>query len=127
MADAWHTDGRTFPPSDMPVPPWENQISPLFFLSLPPSLLQSITRLLAIHAEGEISDSPLLMRSFGRPPALHTTPNIASNVPLSQKMPPAIAGAYVQFAVGFPKKSETWLLDFKTGVVGRQRSNMLIL
>ena len=34
MADAWRTDGRTFPPSDMPVPPWENQISPLFFLSL---------------------------------------------------------------------------------------------
>ena len=33
-ADAWRTDGRTFPPSDMPVPPWENQISPLFFLSL---------------------------------------------------------------------------------------------
>ena len=118
----------------MPVPPWENQISPLFFLSLffrrslpPPSLLQSITRLPAIHAEGEISDSPLLMRSFGRPPALHTTPNIASNVPLSQKMPPAIAGAYVQSAVGFPKKSETWLLDFKTCVVGRQRSHMLIL
>ena len=102
-----------------------------FLSSFPPSLPSTEHNALARdtrwHAEGEISDSPLLMRSFGRPPALHTTPNIASNVPLSQKMPPAIAGAYVQSAVGFPKKSETWLLDFKTGVVGRQRSNMLIL
>ena len=55
-----------------------SSFSPFSFVvpSLPFSLLQSITRLPAIHAEGEISDSPLLMCSFGRPPStlLQTLP-----------------------------------------------------